>query len=56
VELGEDIRCRHPGLPVILTSGYSHVLVEEGRHGFEPLHKPYPAEELSQVLRRVTCR
>jgi nitrogen-specific signal transduction histidine kinase/CheY-like chemotaxis protein len=56
VELGEEIRRRHPSLPVILTSGYSHVLAEEGRHGFELLHKPYAAEELSRVLRRVTRR
>ena len=54
VELGREIRRRHPGLPVVLTSGYSHVLAEEGTHGFELLHKPYAAEELSRVLRRVT--
>jgi hypothetical protein len=40
----------------VLTSGYSHVLAEEGRHGFELLHKPYAAEELSRVLRRATAR
>jgi PAS domain S-box-containing protein len=54
VELGREIRQRYPGLPVVLTSGYSHVLAEEGRHGFELLQKPYAAEELSRVLRRVT--
>jgi PAS domain S-box-containing protein len=54
IELGHEIRRRYPGLPVVLTSGYSHVLAEEGRHGFELLHKPYAAEELSKVLRRVT--
>jgi CheY-like chemotaxis protein len=54
IELGHEIRRRHPGLPVVLTSGYSHVLAEEGRHGFELLHKPYAAEDLSKVLRRVT--
>jgi PAS domain S-box-containing protein len=54
VELGLEIRRRYPGLPVVLTSGYSHVLAEEGRHGFELIHKPYAAEELSRVLRRVT--
>ncbi|MBM6596651.1 PAS domain S-box protein [Microvirga pudoricolor] len=53
VELGEEIRRRYPGLPVILTSGYSHVLAEEGRHGFELLHKPYAADELARVLRRA---
>jgi PAS domain S-box-containing protein len=54
IEFGREIRRRHPGLPVVLTSGYSHVLAEEGRHGFELLQKPYAAEELSRVLRRVT--
>jgi DNA-binding NtrC family response regulator len=53
VELGHEIRRRHPGLPVVLTSGYSHVLADEGRHGFELLHKPYAAEELSRVLRKA---
>ncbi len=56
VELGEEIRRRRPGLPVVLTSGYSHVLAEEGRHGFELLHKPYAVEELSRILRRVIRR
>jgi PAS domain S-box-containing protein len=54
VELGQEIRRRHPGLPVVLTSGYSHVLTEEGRHGFELLKKPYAAEDLSRLLRRVS--
>jgi CheY-like chemotaxis protein len=53
VELGQEIRRRRPDLPVVLTSGYSHVLAEEGRHGFELLQKPYAAEELSRVLRRA---
>jgi DNA-binding NtrC family response regulator len=51
VELGLEIRKRHPGLPVVLTSGYSHVLAEEGRHGFELLQKPYAVEDLSRILR-----
>jgi PAS domain S-box-containing protein len=54
IELGREIRQRYPALPVVLTSGYSHVLAEEGRHGFELLHKPYAVEEVSRVLRRVT--
>ena len=53
VDLGLEIRRRYPGLPVVLTSGYSHVLAEEGRHGFELIQKPYAAEELSRVLRRI---
>jgi CheY-like chemotaxis protein len=54
VELGREIRQHYPGLPVVLTSGYSHVLAEEGRHGFELLHKPYAVEDVSRVLRRMT--
>ncbi|MDB5558886.1 MAG: blue-light-activated protein [Enterovirga sp.] len=54
LELGLEIRRRYPGLPVVLTSGYSHVLAEEGRHGFELLQKPYAVEALSRVLRRAT--
>jgi hypothetical protein len=39
---------------VVLASGYSHVLAENGEHGFELLHKPYSADQLSRVLRRIT--
>ena len=52
LELGREIRRRHPNVPV--TSGYSEVLAEEGRHGFDLIQKPYAAEELSKVLRRAT--
>ncbi len=54
VELGLEIRRRHPGLPVVLTSGYSHVLAEKGRYGFELLRKPYAVEDLSRILRSAT--
>ncbi|MGY3342012.1 MULTISPECIES: ATP-binding protein [unclassified Bradyrhizobium] len=54
VDLGREIRRRYPGVPVVLTSGYSEVLAEEGRHGFDLIQKPYAAEELSRVLRRVS--
>jgi DNA-binding NtrC family response regulator len=54
IQLGEEIRRCYPGLPVILTSGYSHVLAEEGRHGFELIKKPYAAEELASLFHRVS--
>lgn len=54
IDLAEEIRRRYPGLPVVLTSGYSHVLAQEGGHGFELLRKPYAMEDLSRLLRRVT--
>jgi DNA-binding NtrC family response regulator len=53
VDLGHEIQRLYPGLPVVLTSGYSHVLAQDGPHGFELLHKPYAAEEVSRVLRQV---
>lgn len=55
IELGEAIRARYPGLPVVLTSGYSHVLARHGSAGFELLHKPYSMEELSRVLQKAAA-
>ena len=56
IELAQEIRRRHPGLPVVLTSGYSHVLSEHGSYGFELLQKPYSIEQLSLVLHRAGRR
>ncbi|MBL6081250.1 PAS domain S-box protein [Belnapia sp. T18] len=53
VDLGKEIRRRWPGLPVILTSGYGHVLTEDGAKGFALLHKPYSPEDLSKALRHL---
>jgi PAS domain S-box-containing protein len=53
VELAREVRRRWPDLPVVLTSGYSHVLAQEDSHGFELLQKPYSAEQLSRILQRV---
>ena len=53
IELGQRIRKDHHDLPVVLTSGYSHVLAQNGTFGFELLHKPYSIEQLSRILRKV---
>ncbi len=53
IELGQEIRRLYHDLPVVLTSGYSHVLAQNGTHGFELLHKPYSVEQLSQVLHKT---
>ncbi|WP_372422018.1 PAS domain S-box protein [Salinarimonas chemoclinalis] len=50
VALARAIRARLPALPVVLTTGYSHVLAEEGLGGFELVRKPYGAEDLSRAL------
>ncbi len=56
IELAREIRRRHRDLPVLLASGYSHVLAEKGTSGFELLHKPYSVEALSRALRKVVRR
>ena len=56
IDLAKAIRRLHPDLPVVLTSGYSHVLAQEGTHGFELLHKPYSVEQLSRTLHAATRR
>lgn len=53
LELGAEIRRLYPHVPVVLTSGYSHVLAQNGKHGFELLHKPYSVEQLSRVLHKA---
>jgi PAS domain S-box-containing protein len=53
IELARAVRERHPGLPVLLTSGYSDVISREGTFGFPLLKKPYSVEALSRALRRA---
>jgi len=53
VELATIIRERYPGLPIVLTSGYSSVLAENAHHGFELVQKPYSVEMLSRVIRKA---
>jgi CheY-like chemotaxis protein len=53
IELAAVIREHYPGLPVVLTSGYSHILAENAHHGFELIQKPYSVEVLSRTLRKA---
>ena len=52
VEFATVLRQQYPGLPVVLTSGYSHVLAENAHSGFELIQKPYSVELLSRTLRK----
>jgi PAS domain S-box-containing protein len=52
VEFATLLRERYPGLPVVLTSGYSNVLAENAHLGFELIQKPYSVELLSRILRK----
>ncbi len=56
IELAQEIRRRGYDVPIVLTSGYSHVLSEQGTHGFELLQKPYSVEQLSRALHKVARR
>jgi PAS domain S-box-containing protein len=51
IELAQQLKDRWPDLMVVLTSGYSHVLAEEGTHGFPLLKKPYSIDGLLGALR-----
>ena len=50
LDLAHAIRDRGIDVPIVLTSGYSHVLAQDGSFGFELLQKPYSIEALSRVL------
>jgi hypothetical protein len=41
---------------VVLASGYSGVLARESSNGFELLQKPYSANQVSRMLRKVLGR
>lgn len=51
LELAEAAQSLHPGLGVLLTSGYDKVAVAE-RSTFELLRKPYRREQLGLAVRR----
>jgi PAS domain S-box-containing protein len=53
VELAAELRKRWPTVPIVLTTGYSDTLADQGAQGFELLRKPYSVEALSHILRRV---
>ncbi|WP_313898395.1 PAS domain S-box protein [Methylobacterium sp. J-068] len=56
IALAKILQRRIPDLPILLASGYSHVLSQDGLHGFELLHKPYSADQLGRILGKVVPR
>lgn len=42
IEFADDITSLYPELRILLTSGYSQVIADEGSHGFALLRKPTP--------------
>lgn len=53
LDLAQAIRERGIGVPVVLTTGYSQALSQEGAAGFDLVQKPYSIEDLSRVLHRA---
>jgi signal transduction histidine kinase len=56
VALARELRRRRPGLPVVLTSGYSEELAESGYEGLVFLPKPYSADQVSQELAKALLK
>lgn len=56
LEMAREIERRHPGIPVVLMTGYSHALAEGDDNPFPLLRKPFTAEELSRRLTRTLRR
>ncbi|MEZ5862061.1 MAG: response regulator [Geminicoccaceae bacterium] len=55
IELAAELRARRPGLPVVLTSGYSASFHEAAAAAGLPLiAKPFDLESLQTVLRRAS--
>ena len=53
LEFARTVRETYPSLAIVLTSGYSHILAEEGDHGFTVLQKPYSIDRLSRLLQNL---
>lgn len=56
IDLEKEIGRRWPGLPVILTTGYSDAATLEGSDGRNLLLKPYRPEALAATVRQVLHR
>ena len=53
IDLARQVRKRWPGLPVILTTGYSDALMMQREVDFPILHKPYSLEALAGALAKA---
>lgn len=57
IDLARTIAELKIDMPVVLTSGYSHVLTQDMEHGFILLPKPYALEDLAHALHSaVSCK
>jgi len=53
LELAEIMKKRYPGIPILLTSGYSEMTAQAVSKGFQIIPKPYRMEELRMRFRAM---
>jgi CheY-like chemotaxis protein len=53
LELAEVMKKRYPGIPILLTSGYSEMTAQAVSKGFQIIPKPYRMEELRMRFRAM---
>jgi PAS domain S-box-containing protein len=53
LDLARRLARSHPALPVVLTTGYSEILLDEDASDVELLRKPYSMEGLASLMRRM---
>jgi CheY-like chemotaxis protein len=56
IALARRLAVDHPGLPVILTTGYSDALARDDTHGFDLVRKPYATGQIANALRNALAR
>lgn len=56
IELARSLRRDYPGLPVLLTTGYSDAIKAASDEGFRILHKPFRQEQLVAALEAILQR
>jgi PAS domain S-box-containing protein len=56
VDLARELKRGRPGLPVVLTTGYSDPLAGGGAGEFPLLSKPYRMDSVAAILRRTLAR
>ncbi len=49
--LAEKLRCKRPGIKLLIASGYPDQEFQESQHNFEFLAKPYTLDALKQKTR-----
>jgi CheY-like chemotaxis protein len=55
-DLAEELRKLRPGVPILLTTGYSDRLNDEGPGGLPVLCKPYSLDQLATAISEARAK